>query len=74
MITMPHPFEIEASSSAETPDELMITWGDTPLGSVATIYLPAVASGDIISLADKVYVKHRLGAADPHTCNSPAAI
>ena len=71
MITMPHPFEIEASSSAETPDELMITWGNTPLGSVASIYLPAVASGDIISLADKVYVKHRLSAADPHTVQFP---
>lgn len=71
MITMPHPFEIAASSSAETPDELMITWGDTPLGSVASIYLPAVASGDIITLADKFYVKHRLSAADPHTVQFP---
>lgn len=71
MITMPHPFEIEASVSAETPDELMITWGDTPLGSVASLYLPAVASGDIVTLADKIYGKHRLSVADPHTVQFP---
>ena len=34
MITMPHPFEIKASDSTDTPDELMITWGDVPQGSI----------------------------------------
>lgn len=71
MITMPHPFEIAPSSSNEKPDELMITWGNTPQGSVASIYLPAVASDDIVTLADKIYVKHRLSAPDPHTVQFP---
>src|SRR4029077_8394686 len=30
-------------SSGQLVDELMIDWGDTPHGSVATFYLPAVS-------------------------------
>jgi hypothetical protein len=68
----PHPFDIKASASAGSPDELMITWGNTPKGSVASIYLPAVASADIIALAESMYVKHRLSAIDPNTVQFPA--
>jgi len=71
MITMPHPFEIKASDSTDTPDELMITWGDVPQGSIGSIYLPAVAASDIISLADKILVMHRLSVTDPHTVQFP---
>jgi hypothetical protein len=67
-----HPFEIKPSASSQTPDELMITWGNTPSLSVATIYLPAVAANDIITLADRMYVKHRLSAIDAHTAQCPA--
>jgi len=68
---MPHPFEVKASTSVQAPDELMISWGNTPRGSVASIYLPVVASADIIALADAMYVKHRLSASDPHTVQCP---
>jgi hypothetical protein len=67
-----HPFEIKPSTSKQAPDELMITWGNTPSLSVASIYLPAVAAADIIALADKMYVKHRLSAIDAHTIRCPA--
>jgi hypothetical protein len=67
-----HPFEIKPSAATGTPDELMITWGNTPSLSVAAIYLPAVAAADIIALADKMYVKHRLSAIDAHTVQCPA--
>jgi hypothetical protein len=69
---MSHPFEIKPSASTGTPDELMITWGNTPQGSVASIYLPAVASSDIIALANSMYGKHRLTASDPNTIQCPA--
>ena len=68
---MPHPFEIKASDSTDTPDELMITWGNVPQGSIGSIYLPAVAASDIITLADKIHVKHRLSVTDPHTVQFP---
>lgn len=69
---MTHPFEVKASPSAQAPDELMITWGNIPQGSVASIYLPAVSSADVIALADTMYVRHRLTASDPHTVGCPA--
>jgi hypothetical protein len=72
MTTLTHPFEIQASDSADTPDQIMLTWGNTPKGSVASIYLPAVEASDILSLADKLYVKHRLTATDAHTIEGPA--
>jgi len=51
----------------QTPDELMIDWGNTPGGSTAQIYLPAVNSSDILAMADKMYYSHRLANADAHT-------
>lgn len=62
-----HPFDIKASASAKTPDELMISWGNMPKGSIASVYLPAVASADIITLANAMYGSHRLVATDAHT-------
>jgi hypothetical protein len=67
-----HPFEIKASASATTPDELMITWGNMPKGSIASIYLPALASSDIIALANSMYGNHRLSATDGHTIQCPS--
>jgi len=66
-----HPFEIKASASATSPDELMITWGNMPEGSIASIYLPAVASADIIALANSMYGNHRLSMTDEHTIQCP---
>jgi len=62
-----HPFEIKPSAATQAPDKLMIAWGNTPSLSVASIYLPAVAAGDIIALANTMYVSHRLSAIDAHT-------
>jgi hypothetical protein len=67
-----HPFEIEPSAATQAPDELMITWGDTPSLSVANLYLPAVAAAQIIAMADKMYVNHRLSAIDAHTVQCTA--
>lgn len=72
---MPHPFEIRASSSPATaePDELMITWGKTPAGSTASLYLPEVKSSDVVALANKLYSTHHLTARDAHTVACHAA-
>ena len=67
-----HPFDIKASASANPPDELMITWGNMPKGSVASIYLPAVASANIIALANSMYGNHRLTVTDAHTIQCPS--
>ena len=67
-----HPFDIKASASANPPDELMITWGNMPEGSIASIYLPAVASADIITLANSMYGSHRLSVSDEHTIQCPS--
>jgi hypothetical protein len=64
-------FEIKptpAGLSSEQPvDELMIDWGETPLGSVATIYLPAVSADEVLDLASRMYVSHHLERVDEHT-------
>jgi hypothetical protein len=58
------------------PDELMISWGDTPVGSTASIYWPAVSSTDVMALADELYSTHQLSATDAHTitCTVPRGI
>jgi len=43
----------------------------TPAGSVATIYLPAVTSDQIIDLASRMYVSHHLTRLDDHTLQCP---
>ena len=53
------------------PDELVIHWGSLPAGSTASIYLPAVSSAEIIAWADRLYLTHRLTAADAHTIQMP---
>jgi hypothetical protein len=49
------------------PDELLIEWGRTPPGSVASIYWPEVDSADVLALARQFYSTHQLSAADQHT-------
>jgi hypothetical protein len=49
------------------PDELMIDWGKTPPGSIATIYWPALNSSTVLSLANSIYSSHLLSAADSST-------
>ena len=52
---------------ASRPDELMIDWGEVPVGSVARIYWPAVSSSEVIKLSSWMYGVHPLAAADTHT-------
>ncbi|MCW2755441.1 MAG: hypothetical protein JWQ32_2852 [Marmoricola sp.] len=49
------------------PDELVIFWGNTPVGSTAQIYWPGVSADEVVTLADQMYGVHALTATDPHT-------
>jgi Pro-kumamolisin, activation domain len=70
---IPQTFDTRPGPAAGTgelenyPDELMIAWGDTPVGSVASIYWPAVGSAEVLALAKQFYSTHQLSAADAHT-------
>lgn len=70
---MPHPIEIRTTPTvADTPDELMISWGNTPKGSTGSLYLPGVSAADILSLANSMYPWHQLTAAEANTIQVPA--
>ena len=71
---VPQTFAVKPSAPAPAtgalagrPDELLIFWGDTPVGSTAQIYWPGVSADEVIALADWMYGVHPLNAADPHT-------
>ncbi len=55
------------------PDELMIVWGNTPRGSLASIYWPQVDAADVLELASAIYSSNTLSASDPHTLQFPVA-
>lgn len=71
----PQTFEIKPSPAVllpdGKPDELVIHWGKLPAGSTASIYLPAVSSAQVIAWANRLYLTHRLTAADAHTVQMP---
>ena len=56
----------------QPPDELMIDWGTMPIGSVASIYLPAVGAAEILSMANRMYTRHglKLGSDDTVRCRA----
>jgi hypothetical protein len=56
----------------ETPDELMIEWGNVPAGTTAQIYLPAVDVDDVLRTADGMYTTHSLARVDSHTIECAA--
>jgi hypothetical protein len=66
-----HTFEIRPTPGRLppdwAPDELMIDWGNTSVGSPAAIYLPAVDAGAVLELASTLYASHRLKRIDDHT-------
>ncbi len=70
---VPQTFDVRPSPSAYDgsratyPDELMIDWGNTPVGSVASIYWPQANTSDILTLAASLYGTHSLSATDAHT-------
>ena len=49
------------------PDEMMIDWGRTPLGSVASIYWPEVSVASVVKLAQQLYPAQTLTVTDAHT-------
>jgi hypothetical protein len=53
------------------PDELMIDWGRTPSGSVASLYWPQALASDVIALAQQFYGATPLTAVDAHTLKIP---
>ncbi len=53
--------------AGQTPDELMIDWGNTPSDSLASIYLPAVNIAEVLAMAARMYTSHRLVRVDDHT-------
>lgn len=69
---MPHPFDVRATpSTVSSPDELLVFWGNTPQGSTAYFYLPALNANEIVGLANGLYNVHQLTAADAHTIACP---
>lgn len=73
---IPHTFEIKPTRSKPGPDELhdelMIDWGNTPAGSLATLYLPGIDANDILKLAVDMYRSHTLIRIDAHTLQCQA--
>jgi hypothetical protein len=68
---IPQTFEIrptpEQLPEGVAYDELMIDWGRTPVGSVATLHLPAVNCEEVIDLAARMYRTGNLALIDEHT-------
>ena len=56
-----------AGQLLDYPDELMIDWRRTPVGSVAHIYWPQVNALQVLTLANRLYGTHLLSASDAHT-------
>jgi hypothetical protein len=56
-----------AGQLLDYPDELMIDWGRTPVGSLAHIYWPQVNAMTVLQLANRLYGTHLLSASDSHT-------
>jgi hypothetical protein len=70
---VPQTFDTRPSQPAtasgqllDYPDELMIDWGNVPVGSMATIFWPQVDAEDVIALADRLYGAHHLIASEAH--------
>ncbi len=57
----------DPASILSYPDEMMIDWGETPLGSVANIYWPGASAATVLQLAQQLYPAQPLSAADAHT-------
>lgn len=61
-VTIPAP-----GTLLDYPDELMIDWGQTPVGSIAHIYWPQVSANAVLELANRIYATHLLSASDSNT-------
>jgi hypothetical protein len=78
---VPQAFDTRASNAPlparglllDYPDELMIDWGNTPTGSVASVFWPQVDPDDVLELATKLYGTHSLTAAGTNTITCPVS-
>jgi hypothetical protein len=50
----------------------MIDWGNTPAGTVASIYLPGVDADQVLDMASRMYTRRRLSRVDDHTLQCKA--
>jgi hypothetical protein len=71
--THPSPPQAPTVPLGSYPDELMIDWRNTPLGSTASIYWPAVTVTEVIALAAEMYPSSALVATDAHTISCTVA-
>ena len=55
----------------QTLDELMIDWGKTPVGVLATVYIPSQNIDNILGMATRMYTTHQLKRLDNHTLQCP---
>lgn len=66
-----HTFTIRPTTGnpapQQGPDEMMIAWGNTPVGTEATIYLPGVRASEVLALARKNFNLQTLEKVDDHT-------
>ena len=66
-----HSFAIRPTTGnpapKQGPDEMMIVWGNTPVGTEATIYLPGVRASEVLALARKYFNLQTLEKVDDHT-------
>jgi hypothetical protein len=68
-----HPARAVDDAVKPVPDELQIEWGNTPAGSVATIFIPEVDASHIVALAGSRYANHTLTQVDGQTIEMPAS-
>lgn len=68
---IPHTFEIRPTriklAENEIPDELMINWGNIPVGSLATIFLNGTNTNEILKMALNLYRSSNLIRVDENT-------
>jgi L-Lysine epsilon oxidase N-terminal/L-lysine epsilon oxidase C-terminal domain len=72
-----HTFAIRPTTSnplpKQGPDEMMISWGNTPPGTAATIYLPGVRVSEVLDLAARNFNLQTLERVDDHTLRCKTA-
>ena len=69
-----HTFEIDAAPSAGdlAPDELLLEWlGDPPEGTEVRLQIPSWDAPQVVEVADALYPRHEIRAAEPHTVAIP---
>lgn len=73
---IPNTFEVLptplAHAAAGFHDELMIDWGNLPVGSVGRVYLPGTEVDEVLDLARRLYRAQTLVRIDGHTVQVPA--